>query len=93
MTRDGYTLHENATGGGWRTEGGNVATQSDLMATAVGHEYGPGSDMPSMGEIGNFLGSFLMLGMFASFLGNGFSSQIERAVDRAIHREGNRLLR
>jgi hypothetical protein len=69
-TRDGYTLHENATGSGWRTESGNVATQQDLMATAVGHEYGPGSTMPSMGELGESLGSFLILGIFANFLGS-----------------------
>ncbi len=92
VTRDGYTLHENATGGGWRTEAGTVATQADLMATAVGREYGPGSDAASMGEVGEFLGSFLMLGMFAAFLGNGFSTQIERALDRQVNRQINRLL-
>jgi Domain of Unknown Function (DUF1521) len=92
MTRDGYTLNENASGGGWRTEGGNVATQADLMATAVGREYGPGSEAPSMSEIGEFLGSFLMLGMFASFLGNGFSSQIERTLERQVNRQVNRVL-
>jgi hypothetical protein len=75
-TRDGYTLHENASGAGWRTEVGTVATQADLMATAVGGEYGPGSEMPSMGEIGNFMGSFLLLGVFASFL--GFASEVHR---------------
>ncbi len=91
MTRDGYTLHENACGAGWRTEAGSIATQADLMATAVGREYGPGSDMPSMGEIGNFLGSFLMLGMFAAFLDNGFSSRVERALDREVNRHVNRL--
>jgi hypothetical protein len=67
--RDGYTLHENATGAGWRTETGNIATQSDLMATAVGQEYGPDSKTPSLGEIGEFLSAFLFLGVFASFLG------------------------
>lgn len=69
-TRDGYTLHENASGSGWRTEGGNIATQADLMATAVGREYGPGSELPSMGELGDNLGNYLLLGAFASFLGN-----------------------
>jgi hypothetical protein len=72
MTRDGWTVHENATGSGWRTEAGNVATQQDANATAVGREYGPGSQMPSMGEIGEFLGQFLALGLFAGFLNNGF---------------------
>ncbi len=71
-TCDGYTLHENASGSGWRTESGNVATQADLMATAVGREYGPGSELPSLSELGEQLGSFLMLGVFASFLGSMF---------------------
>jgi hypothetical protein len=99
MTRDGYTLHENRTGSGWRTEVGNVATQDDLMATAVGREYGPGSDKPSLGEtevfpsitdIGNFLGSFLLLGMFAPFLGGSNNARFERQVERIIEREVNR---
>jgi hypothetical protein len=93
MTRDGYTLHENATGSGWRTEMGNVATQCDLMATAVGREYGPGSEMASLGEVGNFLGSFLLLGVFANFLGSSFGSSLlsgdtqspERTVFRHQH--------
>jgi hypothetical protein len=68
MHRDGYTLHENECGSGWRTEAGNIATQEDLMATAVGREYGPGSEMPSLGELGGFLSSFLFFGTFASFL-------------------------
>jgi hypothetical protein len=71
-TRDGFTLHENASGSGWRTELGNIATQNDLNATAKGREYGPGSDTPSLGEIGNFLGDFLLLGLFATFLGAAF---------------------
>ncbi len=73
-TRDGFTLHENASGSGWRTELGNIATQEDLNATAKGREYGPGSDTPSLGELGSFLGDFLMLGLFASFLGVSFGS-------------------
>jgi Domain of Unknown Function (DUF1521) len=72
-TRDGFTLNENASGSGWRTEGGNIATQNDLMATAVGREYGPGSALPSLGELGEQLGSFLMLGAFAGFLGRFFN--------------------
>jgi Domain of Unknown Function (DUF1521) len=67
-TRDGYTLHENASGSGWRTESGNIASQGDLNATAVGREYGPGSEMPSLGELGEQLGNFLLLGIFGSFL-------------------------
>jgi hypothetical protein len=92
LTRDGYTLHENASGSGWRTEAGNVATQDDLMATAVGREYGPGSELPSMGEIGDFLGSFLLLGMFAPFLAVS-NSRLERQVERILKREVNNLFR
>jgi hypothetical protein len=87
-TRDGYTLHENACGSGWRTELGTIATQDDLMATAVGREYGPGSELPSFAEISNFIGSFLLFGMFASFFGQA-NGRFERAVDRAIEREIN----
>ncbi len=90
MTRDGYTLHENACGSGWRTELGNIATQDDLMATAVGREYGPGSGEPSLGEIGDFLGSFLMLGLFASFLGTAFTNPIESSNERIMFRGANR---
>jgi hypothetical protein len=87
-TRDGFTLNENATGSGWRTENGNIATQCDLMATAIGREYGPGSELPSLGELGEHLGSFLMLGAFAKFLGDflNFDQDTRRPVrdDRPI---------
>ncbi len=91
--RDGYTLHENACGSGWRTEMGNIATQEDLMATAVGREYGPGSQMPSLGELGENMGAFLLLGMFAAFLGVdmralfGGQGGTPRPQDRAPERE------
>lgn len=81
-TRDGYTLHENGLGGGWLTELGNAATQHDLMATAVGREYGPGSETQSLGELGDMLGSFLMLGAFASFLGFALNLGSDRVGDR-----------
>jgi hypothetical protein len=93
MARDGYTLHENASGSGWRTELGNVATQNDLMATAVGREYGPGSDQPSLGEIGNFMGSFLLFGVYATFLNVELSPRMERQLEKIVNREVNRLLR
>ncbi|NJM51529.1 MAG: DUF1521 domain-containing protein [Sphingomonadales bacterium] len=70
--RDGFTLHENASGSGWRTEGGAIATQDDLDATRVGREYGPGSALPSIAEFGQIMGGFLMLGMMFGF-GNIFS--------------------
>jgi Domain of Unknown Function (DUF1521) len=91
--RDGYTLHENATGGGWRTEMGNVATQDDLMATAIGREYGPNSNMPSMAELGENLGAFLFLGMLASFLGIDLGSVLAnqggnaRPQERPVERQ------
>jgi hypothetical protein len=73
-TRDGFTLHENASGGGWRTENGSIATQKDLNATAIGREYGPGSDTPSLNELGTFMADFLMLGLFAAFFGTSFNT-------------------
>ncbi len=91
VTRDGYTLHENACGSGWLTEEGNVATQADLNATAVGGEYGPGSQAHSMGEIGEFLGSFLLFGGFASFLNNPAFSKLEQQIERAVEKEVRQL--
>ncbi len=72
--RDGYTLYENKCGSGWRTEGGNIATQADLNATAVGGAYGPGSELPSLSEFGQQLGAFLLLGVLFSFAGISFGS-------------------
>ncbi len=85
VTRDGYTLHENACGGGWRTEAGNVATQDDLMATAVGREYGPGSELPSLGEVSTYLGSYLLLGTLIGF--SLASSVSQRAEPETFRRE------
>lgn len=66
--RDGYVLRENATGAGWRTEhGGHVATQADLMATAIGAAYGPGSQRPSLGEANRGLSLFLASGLMAAW--------------------------
>lgn len=67
--RDGYVLHENDSGAGWNSElTGQLATQEDLNATRPGGEYGPGSGLPSMGELSGFLGNFLMFGMLFNLL-------------------------
>lgn len=73
LTRDGFTLHENAAGAGWLTETGKTATQADLDVTRVGGAYGPGSTAPSLAEAGSIIGSFLQFGLMLGFLG-GFSS-------------------
>lgn len=63
MTRDGFVLHENATGSGWRSElTGQVATQDDLNITRPGQAYGPGRELPSVGQISQLLSSFLLFG-------------------------------
>jgi Domain of Unknown Function (DUF1521) len=68
-TGDGFVLHENATGSGWRSElTGEVATQADLNATKPGALYGPGSETPSLGELSDVLSTFLFFG-FAADLG------------------------
>ena len=66
-TRDGWTIHENACGSGWRTEGGRVATQKDADATRIGGEYGPGSELPGLGEFADRLGAFLLFGAMMRF--------------------------
>lgn len=64
MTRDGFVLNENATGSGWRSElTGEIATQADLNLTKPGQIYGPGSTMPSLGEISQVLSTFLFFGI------------------------------
>ncbi|MGL5839025.1 MAG: DUF1521 domain-containing protein [Sphingorhabdus sp.] len=88
LTRDGYTLHENACGSGWRTETGKIATQTDLNATAVGRAYGPGSALSSLGELADFLSSFLTFGIFASFLNTPSINLGERPEPvRPLHRQ------
>lgn len=69
-TRDGYTLHENSCGKGWMTEGGKLATQTDLDATRVGREYGPGSTLPSLGELTGALSQFLLFGNLFNMIFN-----------------------
>ena len=77
MTRDGFVLNENATGSGWRSElTGEVATQADLNLTRPGEIYGPGSMMPSFGELSNVFSTFLFFGVVDSMIetvSDGFS--------------------
>ncbi|MDZ7588609.1 MAG: DUF1521 domain-containing protein [Parasphingorhabdus sp.] len=70
--RDGYVLNENANGSGWNSEmTGQLATQKDLDATRVGREYGPGSELLSLGEFTGAMGLFLMAGTLANFVNGG----------------------
>lgn len=72
--RDGFVLQENDVGSGWRSAiTGQVATQKDLNATAVGGAYGPGSQMPSVDELSSLLSQFLFTGFFLSML-TGFDA-------------------
>lgn len=64
--RDGFTIYEG--GGSWQTGAGRTVTQAEANVTAVGGLYGPGSEMPSLSEVGGFLGSFLLFGALASWL-------------------------
>lgn len=77
--RDGWTLHENASGSGWRTENGNIATQKDADITRIGAEFGPGSTALSQAEEGeafnfdfsqmaNQIASYLLFGAVVSSL-------------------------
>lgn len=69
VTRDGFVLHENATGSGWRSElTGEVATQADLNLTKPGQAYGPGSELPSFGELNQALSTFLFLGVVGTMI-------------------------
>jgi hypothetical protein len=85
FTRDGFVLHENATGSGWRSElTGQVATQADLNLTRPGEIYGPGSNMPSLGELNSVLSAFLFFGMVASLadaFGGGNARILPAPVD------------
>jgi len=64
MTRDGFVLEENASGTGWNSSlTGHAATQADLNATMPGQLYGPGSGMPSLGELASIFTSFLTFGI------------------------------
>lgn len=77
--RDGFMLYENATGAGWRAEHGAIATQTDLDATRPGQAYGPGSEVPSLGEFWGVMSSFLFSGMLPG-IGNGSDQASQRAA-------------
>ncbi len=87
--RDGFTLHENGNGAGWNTETGKAATQEDLNATAIGREYGPGSQLPSLGEIGEALGKFLLFGSIFGLggFGGGFGGGQNHHDNEHGHRD------
>jgi hypothetical protein len=81
-TRDGFVLNENASGSGWRSDlTGQVATQGDLNVTKPGAAYGPGSTMPSFGEVSQAIGAFLLLG-FALDLGAAMGGSPSTPVAR-----------
>jgi hypothetical protein len=84
-TRDGFTLNENACGSGWTTEGGSIATQRDLDATRVGREFGPGSELQSLSELGGLFSQFLIFGNFLNFasnLGSAFNEATTKPAQR-----------
>lgn len=90
--RDGFVLHENATGSSWRSEHtGEVATQADLNATRIGAEYGPGSQALSLDEAFSQVGSFLLFGSLFG-LNFGFAPNVERAAERIADRIVDRFL-
>ncbi|NLS25160.1 hypothetical protein S2M10_01230 [Sphingomonas sp. S2M10] len=63
--RDGFTVHEAASG--WQTELGSKVTQADADLTKPGQIYGPDSTTPSLAELGTAIGGFLMFGSLLSF--------------------------
>ena len=65
--RDGFSLSENACGSGWLTDSGTVATQRDLDATRIGREFGPGSPLQNLSELGSVFSQFLLFGSFVNF--------------------------
>jgi hypothetical protein len=90
--RDGFVLHENATGSSWRSEHtGEVATQADLNATRIGAEYGPGSQALSLDEAFSQVGSFLLFGSLLGF-NFRFAPNVERAAERIADRIVDRFL-
>jgi hypothetical protein len=66
---DGFVLHENESGAGWRSAyTGQVATQADLNATKPGEIFGPGSDAgETLAGLSLLLGAFLSGALLASF--------------------------
>ncbi|AQR72681.1 DUF1521 domain-containing protein [Sphingomonas sp. LM7] len=66
---DGFVLHENDSGAGWRSAyTGEVATQADLNATKPGEIFGPGSDAgETLAGLSLLLGAFLGGALLGSF--------------------------
>jgi hypothetical protein len=78
--RDGFTLEEGK-GGIWRDENGRLLNQKRLDATAVGGEYGPGSQLMSLGEISLVISRFLLTSFSNAFL----SQSVNRSQDWSSH--------
>lgn len=68
---DGFVLHENDSGAGWRSAyTGGVATQADLNATKPGQIFGPGSNEgETLASLSFLLGAFLGGAMLFGGLG------------------------
>lgn len=68
---DGFVLHENDSGAGWRSAyTGDVATQADLNATRPGQIFGPGSNEgETLASLSFLLGAFLGGAMLFGGLG------------------------
>mgnify|MGYP006143804655 CR=1 FL=1 len=78
---DGFVLHENDSGAGWRSAySGEVATQADLNATKPGQLFGPGSaDVRTLAGLSFLLGAFLGGNIFAALATEARSSDGPRA--------------
>jgi hypothetical protein len=66
-TRDGLVIERN-TLTGWADEYGVAVTQAILDATAVGAEFGPGSDRMSLDEFRTLISRFLAWGQISSMM-------------------------
>ncbi|NIJ18971.1 hypothetical protein FHS95_000640 [Sphingomonas naasensis] len=68
---DGFVLHENASGAGWRSAyTGDLATQADLNLTRPGQIFGPGSEEGrTLAGLSFLLGAFLGGAMLFGGLG------------------------
>lgn len=68
---DGFVLHENDSGAGWRSAyTGEVATQADLNLTRPGQIFGPGSEEGrTLAGLSFLLGAFLGGAMLFGSLG------------------------
>jgi hypothetical protein len=78
---DGFVLHENASGAGWRSAyTGAVATQADLNLTRPGQIFGPDSaDLRTLAGLSFLLGAFLGGNIFATLATEARSSDGARA--------------